>query len=77
MRTTSAKRGAGLAERAADDLEAEPRLLVRALRRVAAVGGIGAVPETCTLAPGDDRARVADHRLVRRVARDEAALHAR
>ena len=43
--------GTCLAERAAEDLEAQPRLLVGARRADRPRRGIGAVPDTCTWPP--------------------------
>ena len=74
MRTTSAKPRTRLRERAADDLEAEPRLLVGVLGRVALARDRRRARDV-HLAARDDGARVADDRLERRVPRNEAALH--
>ena len=68
--------GAGPLERGEHDLEAQARLLVDALRRFAAVRGDGRRARDVDVAPGHDRARVADDGLHRRVAGDAAALHA-
>ena len=74
MRTTSPKLAPASRERVTDELEAEARLLVCALGRVALARDRRRAGHVHAPA-AHDRARVAHDRLVGRVPGDEAALH--